>query len=379
MSIIKVSKFSLTMPVDKNSLTQIKTTIVAQSNANKFTRAPYNLWTFNLVKIYWKLLDQKSTLIHAIYLCCMRRECVHFHFAHRRGLPSDAFQPNLTLSVSHLLSRSATFAWHISHIRMICGRARARTHDHLIPFSNYTHLPAACDSFSCARAYKLVFKSIPQKWHVRAKLANILPLNWGYRQVLPIMLDTLRLRLHHKRQRVPRAANPCARIKSEVRERGTPTAHWVYMHFGVCVRACYLICSRTRRNVVGHLRVASGLNHIFIAGGRSFNRRCCCCRTPSAFSIIVIILYSAGYSCKALFTNPCKSICIYAAGCVGDFPRVRIFIRNRIILYFSASRSLPGVKFCNLLLIYFCAICIWCSCSLQSVVIRSAIVQQCVR
>ena len=122
-----------------------------------------------------------------------------------------------SFSVSHLLSRSATSAWHISHIRMICGRTRTTTSHPF--FQLHTHI-SPCALFSCMRVrvhtYKLVFKSISQKWHVRAKLANILPLNWGYRQVLPIMLHTLRLRLHHKRQRVcampwtAAAANPCA-------------------------------------------------------------------------------------------------------------------------------------------------------------------------
>jgi hypothetical protein len=127
--------------------------------------------------------------------------------AHRQGLPSDAFQPNLSLSVSVICSATAPLPRDTSRIFAWFAAAHARPPP--IPFSNYTHthtsLPALF-SAACMRArayiYKLVFKSISQKWHVRAKLANILPLNWGYRQVLPIMLHTLRLRLHHKRQRV---------------------------------------------------------------------------------------------------------------------------------------------------------------------------------
>lgn len=157
-----------------------------------------------------------------------------------------------------LRDTSRIFAWFAAH---------ARPPHPFFQLHNPCSLPSML-SAACIRIRRgLVFKSISQKWHVRAKLANILPLNWGYRQVLPIMLDTLRLRLHHKRQRVPwtAARRQPPRIK-EWSERGTPTAHST---LGVCVRACYLICSRTRRNVVGHLRVASsrGLNHIFIAGG----------------------------------------------------------------------------------------------------------------
>jgi hypothetical protein len=200
-----------------------------------------------------------------------------------------------------------------------------------------------CGSLSVAqlRACRSIFKSTRQKWHVRAKLANILPPNWGYRQVLPIMLDTLRVRLHHKRQRVRAPHSPGPKIYVYIKE-GVAFAYTCTLHAAAAV--CYLICSRRRRNVVGHLRAGCWrLNHFYLWGPRF--------GWPAPpLSIILIIecderLFRVSVN-QFVFTR-----CTRRGKYIYRFWNIKSKIES---LFMLPSVCLLGVNLANLLLIGFC-------------------------